>query len=791
MLVQKKKTQSKGIVIITTMLAILFLVMFSSGLVTMTMIHQQNSFRAFQDEAVRKAAEAGISYAMMRLETEPGWQGCLPAEKPGEPGIAFHIDNPETGLTVYEHPVADNKGWVEGRINIGGYDCYFDLYFTAPPSGAKSHFFGSGKPGGKMPGKILLCQNNLSVSTSPTDTKYSDGTVDSTKKVAKNAVLIVSRGSAGNTTRSVETSFKMEIDLAQNSVAVAKGHFFTTITGFPENKDRLTLSDSATGSSIMRAVGNMVVNLSNPSAASNDYLNIKGASGGKADGLVFALTSKTGHESKFIKESGQVNFLPEVTPEDAIPPAVASKITNTLSPGIYFFSDMKPVDAGKYPALVSSSPDDFHKKYPRVHYHVSDDYHFGWSTFFAPPTSAVDITEKFIFENKIGQSGEAVSWDYNTRTLALNESFKVGADTSGKGLKNVVFSTLGTQRLTVQVGQHPESGTNTPTYLVNQLEGGSIFVNGELSGSGTVYADANVVMETESQLHAVPDTGISIYAGGDVKINELKRDPFIRYGEDASEDIRENIDEYNTRQSILNKIESVTMPYVYNSAVDVNIQLINADIFTKEELDMINKESDNSSFSLVPPGSYGYYNMDGSFFDSYRLDNTNGILFYCKEESPNRRIMPLKGTMGTSDEVVAEINGDLVITPEDAVWLGTDNDAPFDEAKEILPQTKSFVQSIFNRPDLIESPDGEPVYDENGRLVNIRDSIFRGLVYAGKTFNVSSPNYGFKLTGGLVAKDGSIQITAKDCGLTYDTRYLQLLNKQNNVKVNTLYWVER
>jgi hypothetical protein len=718
---------TKGIIILTTLIAILFLVMFSSVIFTKTMLHQQNSFRAFQDEAVRKSAEAGVAYAMMRLEMEPGWQGCLPAEKPGEPGIAFHIDNPGTGLTVYEHPVADNKGWVEGRINTGGYDCYFILYFASPTLNDDSHFFGDGKPGGKLPENILLCKNNLSITTSPSDAEYSDGTIDKTKKIAVNSVLIVSTGSISNTARTVETSFRMERGLTMSSVVVSRGDLKTEITGDPSEGNRLSLVRSETGPSIMRAVGKLDI------LGLGYFLNIGEKCGGKADGNV-RVSANDSQKNRFVQEPGQVNFIPNVSPEEAVPDSVSSSITHSLKPGTYIIS------------FMPKTTDTDYMKYPKVEYIARDDTTLATSK---DKISGEDITKKFAAQYKIGQPDEIISWNYEERKLTFNESFKVSGHS---GLKNVIFRPANEHYLSVHVGNQ---STDKPTYFINKNDGGSIGVCGQLSGSGTIYANGDVIMEAGSQLNAVPDTGVSVYASGNIVINEMAYDPMIQNTGTPE------VEEYNTRLSVFQKLN--TDGEIIGGAQS-NVFIFRSALFSENEMNLMQSDGVIGEYNF-----FAMYDIEkNQYIGSFNVgENVQAILSSPFSDTPNRGLIKYDGILAGFHPTWTQATA---MSPDRVVKI----------------HTKSGLGDLFYRPEIVETK-----FDDSGRRIKAKDSIFTGLVYAGKNFIANSPAYSFKLLGGLVAHGGNISITAKDCGLTYDTRYLNTSGVTEGINIKTLYWVER
>jgi hypothetical protein len=280
----------------------------------------------------------------------------------------------------------------------------------------------------------------------------------------------------------------------------------------------------------------------------------------------------------------------------------------------------------------------------------------------------------------------------------------------------------------------------------------------------------------------------------------MKRNPFIRAQKESPE-----VEEYNNRLSILDKIQTTTgTPYsraggtnsvtelhhvlypgqkegFFTNQENTSVFMFRGDLFTPEEIAYMQQDSTEDIIIVHPGMNYYFFDLIEGTMDLGYIVPDHMWVIYSYSENPTR------GVIGSTKQLGNK-----------TTWEQAQKMALTDPGiKVINPVTPSQLETLYNRSDLIEthysieSPNGEPVLDENGRVVNIRDSIFMGLVYAGKNFFLNSANYGFKLTGGLVAYDGNIQITAKDCGFTYDTRYLSVFNTQGGIKIYTLYWVER
>ena len=218
------KSKHRGIVLITTLLITVILVMLATGMIVSARRQSMIAGNFYHRESAACAAEAGINYAMMRLNNDPYWTGCT---RDPDTGIGsdynLTLDSGKK-LEIHEHQVIGNFGVVEGKINDGN-DGYFEIYFVKPSDAAsKMTFFGTIDDSTKIaiPSKIVVSKNRNNQFTPPkpeddysTWAKYSDDS--NYKAVPDNSILLVCRGTMSNQHRTVEVCLRMGAGAELNS----------------------------------------------------------------------------------------------------------------------------------------------------------------------------------------------------------------------------------------------------------------------------------------------------------------------------------------------------------------------------------------------------------------------------------------------------------------------------------------------------------------------------------------------------------------------------------------------
>jgi hypothetical protein len=789
--------KNNGIVLITTLIITVFLVMFSTAILFTTSMQQHSTTNFYHQKAAHAAAEAGINYAMMRIETNPAWKGCMPNNE-GTVGEPFTVRQQETGLVVYEYPVESLSGYVEGQVKIGEVDGVFELYFKKPGSSSK-HMFADPNNTGNM----LLSVNNTSLpgsnSNSPVQAFYVDGR-DAGKIVPANSILLVSRGRAGRASSIVETCVRLVPDRNYNAVAVGRGDIRIRIHG-ADYSDQLRLHTGLDGisgkPSIMRSSANIHI-LALLERSGFGFLRVDKGSGGRMDGNPFfglfsrenysdvSYQSSPSQGSSFIQEKGQDVHLPSLSIADLDIPAASASI-----------------NAGTY--ILDTNPSDL--SVPRVSYYQSDN-----RTQVLKSSESIqelygagtDRTEMF----KSLISAGHMSWDAGSKTLRIINPLEVSR-VSGNNidLNSMVFKTNDRERLTVLVGG---TGADESAALVNN--NGSIYIDGELSGTGTVVSAGEVFAEAGSQISA-DDNGVSIYSVGNTTIQQIKKYPNTADSKTLNQTleplnmINSRMENWMTDASDL-AASSPTQPtpasplsgssvffadgvaYSYiSTGTGTYIYESNTSYTIINESQNVNYESDESTQII----SQTNINIQGSVIKkSSSVKEINYYALPLDAFSPEEQaiLKNLKDEMGQPllGKVSYSKDGKVLTVPALKWKMKPDSLNPADQEYHLHNK----VMRVFdNKVDQAAK--------EIGLGYKLKSTEFRGLVFSCRDFIANTLNYGFKLRGGLVAyggnpetgiinKYGRIYIDALNADFKYDTRYLNTLLSLGNKEFETLYW---
>ena len=142
------------------------------------------------------------------------------------------------------------------------------------------------------------------------------------------------------------------------------------------------------------------------------------------------------------------------------------------------------------------------------------------------------------------------------------------------------------------------SNSNTIDFSMQQnsiiTTSGNIYINGEVTGEGKIFCGGNLTMNAGSQLETKPQSGVAIYADGNVNIKEAKN-----LSSDSS-DMENQIIEEAIQEARDNNITTVSKTQTYNTS------------------DFIDGGSTTEDFSTQTNGD-GFYDNRGNFI------NTNNI----------------------------------------------------------------------------------------------------------------------------------------------------------------------
>ncbi|MCE1247238.1 MAG: hypothetical protein LWY06_11385 [Firmicutes bacterium] len=692
-----RNNSSKGIVLITTLLIIGFLLMFAGGIILTTQRQATMTNQFYHRETALFASQTGINYALMRLNTDPYWMGCTR----GTTGITGSDYSFTMGsghkVNIQEHQVTGNLGAVEGKIDDGN-GGYFEIYFVKPEDAKeKLSYFGTGSGKVTLPEKIAISSNRNNQLTTPatnpeddpsTWSTYSDGSYY--KAVPENSILLVCRGTMGNEHKTLEVCIRMGPGEDYNSVAIGRGDIDIAIN--PSGKIMLD-TENTDKPPIIRTKGS--INITNGLTSSTDYLSVNGSGGGRASGAVGFTPAPSNNASTF--QSGvsiAENMFPPLSWSNVVP--------ETASFG--------KLNAGYYKLAVSGK-------------NVSVTYYEASTKTEVDAGKAKTITDGTDSLSGLITNG-AVTWNSKTNTLEINKSISVE---SYNTIKNLTITGPDDKAITMELMSVTDAkkGVVNNVYFVNNNDSGNVDLEGSLTGVGTVVVKGNLDIWGESQLSAVEDTGISIYAQGDITINPIKVTPTNL--KNATELTSEEVTQ-------LQSAEQVVQAYIDQR--NVYRESIGEDPLDRYELTKIDATNVQGQLGgKITEAQWDLLKQTGMVYEK-----------------------------GTGLECI-KINKEDV---EGAISYGykIDTSVTNMEGKKVDPKDCKFTGLIFTCKNF------------NVNVPNNTFALIGGLVAYG----------GDPTSGATASGSGFININAYSTYFTYDTKYLSMLSGLSPIKIETLYW---
>lgn len=474
----------KGIVLVTTLLTVVLVVM----MVT-TVVHSGTAGLAlttnFHDrEAALLAAESGLQYAATRLQNEVGWRG----------------DNPDTPTTKPDQLViAESNGNVVGIITSKlGQKSVFRIKFNFEDGDAGDDGLPDPAPEYSIPSPFVSYNNILGDAAIPAYRANKNGKYKSSEDAKYNVPVgtacVIVEGLAGPgvrdatpgqpisdfgrvVTRCVEGYFQVDSQTALDSVAYAAGNIKANLAKGGSFRVKTTEED---GAPHMRSMKDIQVNAVNGKFVAK---NGKVYYGTDAEDSTHHCTFN-GDTAKLSSErqDSSKNFT-KLTWDDVV--KATPQDTNLRSGTYAWGKDEKGNTVLKYFSTV---------------YPLGEEI----------PASAKG---EIVNTDSIAAGTGAITVDPSTLGVLINQNVYVSGDAG------IVFRTcpeLDGSRATV--GFVPAADGTEVSVLTSE---GMIQVQGGIMGSGSITTEGSVTFQGPSVLESDPDTGVSIYAQGDVNLEAI------------------------------------------------------------------------------------------------------------------------------------------------------------------------------------------------------------------------------------------------------------------------------
>lgn len=511
------KHRSKGIVLVTTLFVLMFVVMLAGAVMVSSSTSMKRTRNFNHREQAHNAAISGMEYARMRLSQAESdavpwvWQGAQ--KNPSGSGYLAQYTpedlDPDAGFNVVEHHVSGGKGWVEGTITGDEAPSKFYIFFASPP--AWTNFQYDDDLVGTVRANYLSVNNTRNIE--PVVSKLVTG--DDNKEVPFYSCYVVVKGIAQGETRYMESMLLRLPDERYDSVAISQKDVNVKVN----NHDGEWFVSSMMGLiPLIRSNAKIDVESTHPQNVA-DFVNIHNAGKGRAKGNV-TLTPP-------YKQPVEVGLLGNQPAQDTHIPSIQwsdlaygrNSTPVELAAGTYVFR--RDEDSGE---LI-------------IDYYDTDGSREG-NKF---KKSYVDLPENDVLKKVFAFETDRQGNIRSNRVL-IREPISITRVNASKG--EWTYSSTGITLQgddSLQLSLKMDSTPNKSIYIQNNI--GSVRVDGELTGSGAIYAQNDIVFEGRSQLSA--DTGtICLFAQGDIILNDFSKPYELDTDNNPSKYLAEGIKTY-------------------------------------------------------------------------------------------------------------------------------------------------------------------------------------------------------------------------------------------------------
>lgn len=451
----------KGIVLITTLMVMFFLVMLTTVLVISGSQNLTLTSYFHDRELALHAAQTGADYARRCIEKSMYWDGA---------DTGCNISNGSVTTTE----LVDGKKVVMGDLGNGE---NFYICFEKAPNYNK-----------------FTSVNNLSNSAS-TSSKVADaGGNDSDYRTVPGGMAdIIVKGVYSNRVKYVEVMYAVQGPNSLDAVAFASN---TMEVNLSTSSAKWNVSSESPTLPIIRS---NYTNADYPGASDPNNYSIKSSSSTSSSGYVnlnegYAMA--TGNINLPADSNGK---LYSGEPKYDAPDLTMGKVESALP------ASQGNIGAGTYVFNGDGTIayyTDYYESVPNV-----------------PPVKTISQSEFNQNSQGIQMTGNT-SLAVNS-TVQVNPA---AGGTGGGQVAGISFLSSasngegGAKAVTITMQQ--PAGGSVP-YIKNSNDGGNIYIKGQLTGTGTVVSGGNVTFEGRSALDATTQVGISMYAKGDITINAV------------------------------------------------------------------------------------------------------------------------------------------------------------------------------------------------------------------------------------------------------------------------------
>jgi len=513
------RVPEKGIVLITTMLLLSFIIMIASLLIVTGRNTLLLGSSYSEREQAQYAAEAGIGYAQYCISKNMAWQ----AE-------GFYSPSSESSdfgdFTVTQVGAATNRT-IKGSLRNGGATFYI-TFSTAPRT--------DGEPVNYK--KLLYySKNNLASSAVAQSQKYNGAILVPFKTVKERNAHIIVEGRSGTASRYAEAILKLNDTSMGNACTITAGDIKVDLA----DKDGVFLVNTeGTGNSMIRSMGSIHVDIA-PGPSEKKCFQIAN-SGVSYTGKTGDTTQRTYVNATAIDTTTEMNDYKLQTnwtgQQDDYLKKSKVKWSDAAgkyeSGGSFTGSVSSKIKGGSY---VYINADLYSTVYDL--YYIDKPFDPTTAGSFVNDNLATLLTTPYAGNEASLVSGTALTV-VSQADLGTNPGFlmkvnnPLGVDQSTGGVKdlNLLVYSVGegglyepSSKYRTSLRLEKPSDAHDPCLVTlsdaTAGAGGDIYIDGELSGIGKVLSGGSLNYQGRSILEADPlagDGGLSIYTQGTVKI---------------------------------------------------------------------------------------------------------------------------------------------------------------------------------------------------------------------------------------------------------------------------------
>jgi hypothetical protein len=460
--VGSRRTRSAGMVLITTMLILVILFMLATMLTVTTLTSSGSSFFDHEKEVALQIAQSGLDYAVWRIEHEPWWEGSLLTH-------TVPVDTRDLKVREDEGIVAGTVYDRSGNV-LGEFRIVFKAETSSPPMTSISY-------------------NNIigfNPRTTPAGRVVSPGMV----YLAVEGRTLAGDGRVVRVRRTVEATY-INNNGSQSADGVAYAGTDMSVNLLTGSGKWLVDTDDDSFVPSVRSNGNIVA--SNNNADSIDFFHNKGK--------VFV-----GSEGTFTLRYGGKSAS---GPADQMQTAEFPRLEWEFVRSKYRNLIQKKTDRIEAPAGTYVWTRDESGRY-NLNYYAGD---YNESDNFSRLTPGANVF-----------ASQSVSRDLPQ--LVINRPLTVVSDPTGNvGCFKIIGKDLPQRPAVYLVSPADAEPEDVPVLYNGDLTGGgdkTIYIGGELSGTGAVVSQGNIRFGGRSILASTSDTmGLLFYSKGDVAIDPI------------------------------------------------------------------------------------------------------------------------------------------------------------------------------------------------------------------------------------------------------------------------------